>query len=83
MSNCVGSQKVAELLGGGNSANAYIPGKPFGEYAGEQIAQQVMRGEAPIVAHVKSMGARSVDPDNVTSLKTFRFEDAGKPGVKI
>ena len=83
MANCVGSQKIAEALGGGNSAYAYIPGKPFGEYAGEQIAQQVMRGEAPIVAHVKSVAVRTIDPDNLLSLKSFRFEDATKPGVKM
>lgn len=81
--NCVGSQKVAEALGGGNSAYAYIPGKPFSEYGGEQIAQQVMRGEAPIIAHVKSVAARVVDPENVTGMKVFRFEDSTKPGVKI
>lgn len=83
MLNCVGSQKLAESQGGKNSAYAYVPGKPFGEYAGEQIAQQVMRGEAPIVAHVRSVARAAVDPDNVTSLKVFRFEDAARPGVKI
>ena len=83
MSNCVGSQKLAELLGGGHSAYAYVPGKPFGEYAGEQIAQQVQRGEAPIIAHVSGVAPHRVDAENVNSLKAFRFEDTTKAGVKI
>jgi hypothetical protein len=64
------------------SAYGYVPGKPFGEYGAEQIAQQVMRGEAAIVAHVASVSVGAVDADNVTSLKTPRIEDTSLPGVK-
>jgi len=65
------------------SAYAYEPGKAFTEYAAEQIAQQVEKGEAPIVAHVKSAAKGSVDPDNVKSLATIRIENRFKPSVKI
>jgi hypothetical protein len=87
MINAVESQALAEatnLLRGSKSFSAYgyVPGRPFGEYASEQIAQQVMRGEAAIVAHVRSASARAVDPGNVASLSTARIEDTSMPGVK-
>jgi hypothetical protein len=58
------------------------PPKAFGDYAAEQIAQQVARGVAAIVTHVKSVAAGAVDPDNVTSLSVARVEDRRRPGVE-
>ena len=87
MLNAVESQALAEAANllrrvTSFSAYGYVPGRPFGEYASEQVAQQVMRGEASIVAHVRSVGARVVDPENVASLSTARIEDTSLPGVK-
>lgn len=87
MVNAVASQALAEAtnaITGSTSFSAYgyRPGKPFGEYAAEQIAQQAMRGEAPIVAHMRSLGPGVVDPDNTASLGTSRIEDTSLPGVK-
>jgi hypothetical protein len=88
MVNAVASQALAEIanLKSGRtsfSAYGYIPGRPFGDYAAEQIAQQVQRGEAPIIAHVRSVAIGVVDPENVKSLKTPRIEDTSLPGVKV
>lgn len=66
----------------GGDCYCYVPGKPFGEYGAEQIAQQVQRGEAAIRAHVKSVAVGAVDPDNVTSLATPRGEPPGTAGRK-
>ena len=87
MVNAVASQAMAEavnLAAGVSSFSAYgyRPGKPFGEYAAEQIAQQAQRGEAPIVSHMKGVAAWAVDSDNDTSLATPRVEDTSLPGVK-
>jgi peptidoglycan hydrolase-like protein with peptidoglycan-binding domain len=87
MENAVASQGLAEaanLLAGVSSFSAYgyRPGKPFGEYAAEQIAQQAQRGEAAIISHMKGVAAWAVDGDNDTSLKTPRIEDTSSPGVK-
>ena len=88
MVNAVKSQaleEAANLLPGSSksfSAYGYRPGKPFAEYGAEQIAQQAMRGEAPIVAHMSSVAVGAVDPDNVAGLKTARIEDTSLPGVK-
>jgi hypothetical protein len=66
------------------SAYAYLrPGKAFGDYAAEQIAQQVQNGEAPIVSHVSSVAAGAIDKDNETSLGTARIENRFNPLVKI
>jgi hypothetical protein len=88
MVNAVASQALAEaanLVPGSSksfSAYGYRPGRPFAEYAAEQIAQQAMNGEAPIIAHMKAVAAGAVDADNVTGLKTPRIEDTSLPGVK-
>ena len=88
MQNAVESQlleEAANLLPGSSksfSAYGYIPGRPFAEYAAEQIAQQAMRGEAPIVTHMAAVAALAVDPDNVAGLKMARIEDTSLPGVK-
>ncbi len=79
MTNSVESQAAASLAGG--TSYCYIPGKSFDSYAAEQIARQVEKNEAPIVAHVSSVSAGAVDPENVKSLKIPRWETPGKPGV--
>ena len=40
------------------STYAYVPGKPFGEYGAEQIANSVEHGETPIVSHVAGVRRR-------------------------
>lgn len=74
------------------SPYACMTGRPFSEYAAEQIAKQVERnfGAAagspialatdPIVAHIRS-AAKGIDADNETGLKTTRTEDKRTPGV--
>lgn len=63
------------------SAYAFVPGKPFGEYAAEQIANAVEHGVTAIVAHVKAVAANAVDADNQTSLATMRIGDRRTPGT--
>jgi hypothetical protein len=75
------------------SPYACITGKPFSEYAAEQIAKQVERNflagagtpvaiaTDPIVAHIKAVGPRGVDADNVTGLTTARTEDKRTTGA--
>jgi peptidoglycan hydrolase-like protein with peptidoglycan-binding domain len=65
------------------SAYAYVPGKPFGEYGVEQIANMIEQREVSIIAHVKGVGAGVVDPDNVASLATTRIGDRRVPGTKF
>ena len=88
MVNAVASQALEEAANKAAgvtsfSAYAYRPGKAFIEYAAEQIAQQVENGEAAIVAHVRSVPPRAIDPANVVSLTVPRIEDTASPGVKI
>jgi hypothetical protein len=71
---------------------ACVTGRPFSEYAAEQIAKQVERnfGAAagtpialatdPVVAHIKG-AVKGPDADNITGLKTSRTEDKRKTGV--
>ncbi|MFO0887941.1 MAG: LysM domain-containing protein [Isosphaeraceae bacterium] len=70
------------------SAYAYVPGKPFGDYAAEQIAEQVENAYIagtlatdPIVAHVRVPTPNVADADNLASLSTPRFERKSSPGV--
>lgn len=65
------------------SAYAYKRGKPFGEYAAEQIAKQVEFAERVIIAKVASVPAGAADGDNATSLTTPRTEDRRRPGVIV
>lgn len=94
MSNSIKSQAMAEASNlalsvllkkkvKAFSAYAYRPGKKFSEYAAEQIAQQAMNGETAIVAHMKSVAAGKVDPENDTGLSTPQIEDTRSPGVKV
>jgi hypothetical protein len=74
------------------SPYACVTGRPFSEYAAEQIAKQVERnfGAAagtpialatdPVVAHIKG-AVKGPDADNITGLKTSRTEDKRKTGV--
>jgi peptidoglycan hydrolase-like protein with peptidoglycan-binding domain len=87
MKNAVASQALAEAVNlaassTSFSAYGYRPGKPFGDYGAEQIAQQAERGEPAILSHLKGVAAFVVDADNETSLKTARIEDTSSPGVK-
>ncbi len=77
------------------SAYAYIPGLPFGDYAGEQIAEQIedffyrpgelkpqIRGlVSTIWAHIVSVPTRKIDPANFQSLSKIRFEFKNTTGV--
>jgi hypothetical protein len=72
MWNSMESQKLADARD--ESAYWYIPNKPFGQYAAEQIADQVENGEPPIVAHIRSRAVRFHDPFNIESLKTPRSQ---------
>jgi hypothetical protein len=70
------------------SAYAYIPGRPFGLYGGEQIAQQIRNGEADIVSHIKAMPPGFNDPSNFLSLAVGlqnmrQIEDRRDPAVSI
>jgi len=64
-----------------NDAYAFLPGKPFSQYAGEQIAFQVEKGVVAIRNHVKGVRAGVVDADNNASLSTKRVEDTRLPNV--
>lgn len=70
------------------SAYAYIPGKFFHEYGGEQVAQQVedtmsggTAGAMVTRDRMKSIPARAVDPDNVKGLSTTKYEFENTPRV--
>jgi hypothetical protein len=65
------------------SPYAYVPGKAFSEYAAEQIAKQVERGEAAIVQHVANVAAFAEDTDNETGLATARCENKTVAGVQF
>jgi hypothetical protein len=65
------------------SAYAFVRGKAFDQYAGEQIAQQVERNVTAIRARMKGIGAGVVDSANVTSLSQIRTEDRRSSSVEI
>jgi hypothetical protein len=80
MWNALESHKLADARG--ESAYYYIPDKPFGDYAAEQIADQVENGEPPIVAHVRSRYVRFKDSLNSKSLETARSQSRTAKGAK-
>jgi len=80
MVNSVESQALAAAAGG--SAYCYVPGKAFGLYGAEQIAQQVENGEAPIVSEVSSASKWSNHVGNIAGLAIPHWEKRGDPGVK-
>jgi len=79
MGNSLASQAAASAAGG--DAYCFIPGKSFGDYAAEQIANQAEKGLAPITAHMRSVSAGSVDLANIASLSIPRWETPSAPGV--
>ncbi len=82
MLNSIASQAAAAAAGGSASAYCYVPGKWFGLYGAEQIAQQVERGEAPIIAEVSAAAPGSTHLGNVASLAAPHWEVRGGPGVR-
>jgi hypothetical protein len=80
--NSLSSQALASAAGGAASPYCYVPGKSFGSYGAEQIAQQVERGEPAIRAHVSSVGVSAWDLANIASLSVPRWETRGAPGVR-
>lgn len=73
---------------GDASAYAYLPGKSFGDYGGEQIAQQVedtlsggSAGALIIRDRMRSIPAGRRDPENIRSLSTVRYEYKNTPYV--
>lgn len=60
------------------SAYAYERGKGFGEYGGEQIAEQIEKDEASIRAHVSGTAAGAVDGDNVIGLQITNIKVADR-----
>jgi len=80
MVNSIASQAGAALAGG--SAYCYVPGKYFGLYGAEQIAEQVEKGESAIIAEVASASPGATHLGNVLSLQVPHWETRGDPGVK-
>ena len=80
MWNSERSQKMAD--GVTTSAYDYVPKKPFGDYAAEQIAEQVEAGEKDVIDHVRSRHLYFKDPLNKLSLATPRVQMRTAPGVK-
>jgi outer membrane protein OmpA-like peptidoglycan-associated protein len=73
-----------------SSAYAYISGKPFGEYAAEQIAQQVedsfngrRRPTPGVLSVIKSVSANVPSSDNQSSLRVISFHRRSTPGVNF
>ncbi|UCF90303.1 MAG: DUF4157 domain-containing protein [Desulfobacterales bacterium] len=73
---------VLSQAAGGSGAYCYRPGRWFGLYGAEQIAQQAERGVAPIVAHMKSTSPGVPDIGNIASLSVPRWETRGATGVR-
>lgn len=82
MANSIASQAAAAAVGGGASAYCYVPGKWFGLYGAEQIAEQVEKGEAPIITEVSSAAPGSTHLGNIASLAAPHWETRGSPGVR-
>ena len=67
------------------SAYGFQAGRAFADYGGEQIAQQIERGEAPIRSKASGVSAMAVDADNVKSLSAgnIKIEDRRNPNVRL
>jgi len=70
------------------SAYAYIPGRPFTDYAAEQIAQQIEDGyrrvgspTPAVLTTIRSVGANARSFDNEKSLGVTSFHRKSRPGV--
>ncbi len=79
MVSSLASQAAAAAVGG--DAYCFVPGKWFGLYGAEQIANQVEKGVPAIVSHVSSVGADAPDLANIASLAVPHWEKSGEPGV--
>jgi outer membrane protein OmpA-like peptidoglycan-associated protein len=84
-----GALALEKTLGIKVSAYAYIPGNPFGDYAAEQIAQQVENtfvGKGPpalaVIGVIRSVAPNAPSADNAASLGVMTgFQVCGLPGV--
>jgi len=74
---------AADILQSPFSAYAYEPGKAFGDYAAEQIAQQVQHGAADICNHIRNAPKGKSDTENIRGLAVPQIEDRRKPRVKF
>ncbi|WP_227370552.1 S8 family peptidase [Halomonas sp. M20] len=89
MINQAAAAAMSAMPGGEASAYAYIPGKPFGEYAAEQIAEQIEDSynstgspTPAIVSHVSSVASGVADAANQISLTVMNgFERRSTAGV--
>ena len=79
MANSVLSQGAAAAAGG--DAYCYVPGKWFGSYAAEQIAEQAEDGVSAVTTHMSAASAGSTDVANIASLAVPRWETRGTLGV--
>ncbi len=79
MLNSVLSQTGAAARGA--SAYCYVPGREFGAYAAEQIAQQAQHGVASITAHMRAVFPGVPDVANAASLASPRWERRDTPDV--
>jgi hypothetical protein len=80
---------------GDADAYSYVPGKPFGDYGGEQTAQQVedffnQNSPAPITArskiaiiakHMKEARRGAADRENIRSLSSIKVDYKDRPNV--
>jgi len=66
------------------SAYGSIAGSSFGDYGGEQIAQQIEIGDPSVRNHVTGVAAGAVDPDNERSiaLNNIKVQDMRVPGAR-
>lgn len=71
-----------------SSSYAYVPGKSFGAYAAEQIAQQVEdsfshtgRPTPAVLSVIRSVSANVPSADNRASLNVISFHRKSTPGV--
>jgi hypothetical protein len=85
----LGAMAKEKVIGTRVSSYGYVPGKPFGDYAAEQIAQQVqhtftgMGSPTPsIIGVIRSVAPNANSPDNVASLGVMTgWETCSAPGV--
>jgi len=63
------------------SAYAYKPGKSFGSYSCEQMANNLDHSDPAVTAHVKGRVANTLDVANVSGLSATTIDDRRAPGV--
>lgn len=79
--NSLASQALAAALG--QHEYAYRPGKPFGGYAAEQIAQMVENGHPGVLHQMRLTLPGAVHAGNVASLLLPRCEEYPSEGVVL